>query len=262
MNDLPYAAIQCRLYLQAVLPALGELVRLVPEAHEIVARVEGQVRMSRWRGPWVALGIERGRIRQLSDAEVQHPLDVVFLTDGQVNRLFGGKGWALPVITAGFGRWRILQPFRRLAALLKEHLQAPDREESDPARWRVHARLLLSVVLRAVREIGEHDSKARMILSQTPEGQVEFRIGDWSSRPWIRWRKNPRLIETGEEPSSVPPDVIITFRDERTVAAAMQPGFDTAAAMGRGDIVVRGLLPLAEGLGLVMERVSSYLEAP
>lgn len=262
MNDLSHPAIQCRVHLRAGLPALGDLVGLVPEAQKLVDRTEGQLRVRRWRGPWVALGLEKGRIRQLREEEVQRPLDMVFLTDRQVNRFFRGRGWALPLITGGFGHLGLLKPLRLLADLLKKHLRVPDQNEDDLAPWRIHVQLLLPVILRAVKEIGEHDPEAGAILSQTPGGLVEFRIGALPYRTRIWWRKDRRIVETGEECASAPPDVMITFRDERIAAAAMRPGFDAAVAVGRGDLVVRGLLPLAEGLGLVMDRVPLYLESP
>jgi hypothetical protein len=262
MSDLTREAIECRTFLWGVLPSLIGLARLSPEAQRLVAQMDGQLRIRRWHGPWVALGFEKGCIRRLREEELRYPLDVLFLTDPQVNRFFRGCGWTFPLITGGFGNLMLLKSLRPLVGLLKQHLRGPDAGNNDPELWRIHAQLLLGVVLRSVKEIGMEDPEARMILDQTPGGLIELRIGALPGYSWICWQKDCRLIETGEAPAPSSPDVVITFRDQWIAAAALRPGFDAAAAVGRGDVAVQGLLPLAEGLGLVMERVPLYLETP
>jgi hypothetical protein len=57
-----------------------------------------------------------------------------------------------------------------------------------------------------------------------------------------------------------PADVTVTFHDEPAALAALRGELDEMAATGRGDLIVRGLIPLAETLGLVMARAEEYIE--
>jgi hypothetical protein len=64
----------------------------------------------------------------------------------------------------------------------------------------------------------------------------------------------------GTIPNGLAPDVVITFCDRATGDAAMLGRLDPNAAVGLGKVDVRGLIPLADGLSLVMDRVETYLK--
>ena len=54
-------------------------------------------------------------------------------------------------------------------------------------------------------------------------------------------------------------DVRVQFSDIVTANAALRNDIDTMAAIGGQRIIIQGLSPLAEGLGLIMERLNVYL---
>ena len=56
------------------------------------------------------------------------------------------------------------------------------------------------------------------------------------------------------------PDVVITFTDRATADAALLGTLDPNAAVGLGKVDVRGLVPLADGLSVAMDRVEYYLK--
>jgi hypothetical protein len=62
----------------------------------------------------------------------------------------------------------------------------------------------------------------------------------------------------GEPPRR--PDVRITFGDVDIAFSALREEIDTLAAVGGGQIKVEGLVPLADGLNLVMQRLGLYLK--
>ena len=57
------------------------------------------------------------------------------------------------------------------------------------------------------------------------------------------------------------PDVRIEFRDSDVALAAIDGSLDRLAATVTGEVLVRGMVPLADALGRVMERVSACLDA-
>ena len=145
--------------------------------------------------------------------------------------------------------------------------------------------LQFRVAFAATAELSGRDAVMQELLAAGPAGRAVVRIGPggWplvGSRrcgatdaehrvptkappsvctgavAWMEVRPGAVRWGAGESPAAV--DVEITFRDEATAAAALRGQLDQLAALGRGDIVVRGLVPLAEKLGLVMDRLDLY----
>ena len=55
-------------------------------------------------------------------------------------------------------------------------------------------------------------------------------------------------------------DVSVTFADPETALKAIGNRIDVLAAIGLGHISVTGLIPLADALGYIFERIPLYLE--
>ena len=66
-------------------------------------------------------------------------------------------------------------------------------------------------------------------------------------------------MEWGRGEPPVAPDVRIEFRDADVALLAMDGRIDQLAASVTGEISVRGMIPLADALAQVMERVSVIL---
>jgi hypothetical protein len=73
---------------------------------------------------------------------------------------------------------------------------------------------------------------------------------------WLRFSGGALVGGHGEPP--VPADVTVSFPRFRTALAALRDELDTMAAIGTGEMVVTGCLPLAERLNVVLERMSDY----
>ena len=126
--------------------------------------------------------------------------------------------------------------------------------------------LQFRVALATTAELSGRDAVMRHLLAAGPPGQAVVRIAPRGavhregSSPravaWVEVREGALRWGRGESPTAA--DVEITFRDEATAAAALRGQLDQLAALGRGDIIVRGLVPLAETLGLVMDRLGLY----
>jgi len=126
--------------------------------------------------------------------------------------------------------------------------------------------LQFRVALAATAALSGRDAVMRGLLAAGPSGQAVVRIrpravarSERSAPPSIAWvNVQAGVLSWGQGESPVATDVEIVFRDEATAAAALRGQLDQLAALGRGDIVVRGLVPLAETLGLVMDRLDLY----
>ena len=131
-----------------------------------------------------------------------------------------------------------------------ENFHTSDRRE-------LRAALLLGALLpAAVTELGTHDDECRRLLA--PFGDFAAR---WSvprvADGWIV-RCGERM-EWGRGEPPVAPDVQIEFRDPETALSAVDGMLDSLAASVTGEISVRGMIPLADALAQVMERVSDCI---
>ena len=125
-------------------------------------------------------------------------------------------------------------------------------------RRELRVALLLGALLpAAVTELGTHDDECRRLL--TPFGDFAAR---WSvprvADGWIT-RCGGRM-EWGRGNPPVAPDVQVEFRDPEVALSAVDGMLDPLAASVTGEIRVRGMIPLADALARVMERVSECLD--
>ncbi len=71
-----------------------------------------------------------------------------------------------------------------------------------------------------------------------------------------------RTLTSGFGPAPRPPMVEVTFANLPTLLAELEHRLDALAALGGGELRIRGHLPVAEGLGLVLNEVSRLLNPP
>jgi hypothetical protein len=247
-----------QLNLHAVLPALEDLVRLSPPARQLIEGWNFSLRMQLGRGPAATLVSESGRLTVHRDAAHSAQLVLLFLSASQLNRTFLNQKAMPPLPVAGFWRLAKVRTFTALTKLLDQALQPTPEALRDPTFRLLHLRLLFKVLLGAIPVIGSHDPPSRHSLGHTPPGLAEIRAPALELVGWADWADGRLTSGTGPAPRS--PDVIITFCDRETTDAALLGKLDPNAAVGLGQIDVRGLVPLADGLSLVMDRVEGYLQ--
>jgi hypothetical protein len=248
-----------QLNLHAVLPALEDLVRLSPAAQKLIAHWDFSLRLQLTGGPAATLVSKNGRLTVQRDATPPAHLVLLFLSASQLNRTFLNQKALPPIPIAGFWRLAKVRTFTALTKLLDQALQPAAGALADPAFREQHLRLLFKVLLGAIPVVGSQDPPSRHSLGHTPPGLAEIRAPALEMAGWADWTADGRLT-SGMGPALRPPDVVITFCDGETTGAALLGKLDPNAAVGLGRVDVRGLVPLADGLSLVMDRVESYLQ--
>ena len=263
-SGFSFQSLLARLHLHAVLPALEDLVKLSPEAR---ALAEGwdfslRLRLGGQHGATATLvSPGDGSLTVHPHADVPARLTLRFLSAAQVNRTFLNRPALPPLPTAGFWNVARVTPFTKLAKLLDDALQpAPGVLERDPAYRERHVRLLFRVLLGAIPVLAEGDPVSRHTLGHTPDGTAEIRAPSLGLVGWARWTRGRMTGGPGNPPGGAPPDVVITFADRATADAALLGSLDPNAAVGLGKVEVRGLVPLADGLSVAMDRVEYYLK--
>jgi hypothetical protein len=234
-----------RLYLQAVLPAFEDLAEVSPRARALVANWDCMVEFAVFGQGGAAVRFQNGQVSVLPKRCVEAAISLFFISSRQLVKQFDGKGLSLPLPRRGILRWASLLRFQRLGKILEEEVEQ-------------HPRLMLSVALGSLRPLIESDAKARALMRDCPEGVAEFCVPSLGLFGWAEWRDG--AIKWGRGRASRPAEVSVSFRDEATALAALRGELDEQAAIGMGELTVRGLVPLAETLGLVMARAELYVQ--
>ncbi|MFH1498048.1 MAG: hypothetical protein ABII82_09515 [Verrucomicrobiota bacterium] len=249
--------LQAALHLHAVLPALAVLAPRDPAFAGILAGPDTAVTL---RVP----GLEPTRVeRSAGRLTVHHRscpggLLLHFPTAGQFVRATARlPALALPVAgIAGLPTARRLleSAGQRLEAVLTDRDAV--RRDDTFARLHVPAALTVAVAGGAVWLRRHPDGPA---LHARFEGRlVRFTAVDPEFSVWLDLA--PRIPAWGVGPAPRAADADVRFADLPTAVGELLHENDSLAALGHGRLQIRGHLPLAEQIGLVMQKVDRILQ--
>lgn len=236
--------VAAHLCLEAVLPAFEELTFVSQAARSLIARWKCTIEFAVRQNGDATISFDDGKISVASGRNSAPALSLLFLSPRHLVNQFSGRGIGVPLLKRGFFRLRNLFRFQRLGKIFEEEI------ERQP-------RLLLSVAIAAIRSLSEHDGEVREILRHTPTGVAELGIPTGDLFAWVELKNG--CVASGRGRAPRPVDVKIEFRNEEIALAALRGELDELAATGSGDLRVSGLIPLAEIVGVVAERVNHYL---
>ena len=248
-----------RLYLDAVLPCLADLAAQDPTARAIIGDTQASIALRVLGGPGAVVSFDRGRTSCSAAANVRPSVTLLFYTRSHLNAFFAGAKWALPLPIWGGWRIALLNRFAKLAARLEAVLDGHPEVLATAEGRRLYARLSLIAAGLGLAPLAAGDADAIRTLQTLPPGLASFRIeGEPNSTVWFDLRANSQTSGWSEPPRR--PDVSIVFGSLGLAYAAMRDEADTMAAIGSGEMTIDGLIPLADGLNVVMERLRIYLQ--
>jgi hypothetical protein len=252
MNEASLQNLLAQLHLGAVFATLPDLVRLDPASAAFVKDWNMSLRMGSSEGPQQTIHFENGRPAAAPGALPR--LTLHYLSNRQLNAAFLRKGFSLPLPLSGWLQLPKITGFLKLTDRFESLMRHPgNRIPSDP----LLVRLSLLVALRGLTVLAQHEDESRSLVKKLPAGLACFELPD-GNPCWVALRNGTITMGTGAPATT--PDARIRFMDWETAADALSPGFDNLAAVGRGRIRIEGLLPLTDGLSLVMERLPLYLQ--
>ncbi len=210
-------------------------------------------------GPQAVVSFNRGRIACSAAATKRPSVTLLFYTPGHLNAFFAGAKWALPLPIWGGWRIELLNRFAKLAARLEAVLNGHAPVLATPEGRRLYARMSLIAAGLGLAPLAAGDAEAMRTLQTLPPGLASFRIeGEPNSTVWFDHSANAAASGWSNPPRR--PDVSIVFGSLGLAYAAMRDEADTMAAIGAGEMTIEGLIPLADGLNVVMERLRVYLQ--
>jgi hypothetical protein len=248
-----------RLYLDAVLPCLSDLSKQDPAVGDIIGALRASIVFQILGGPAATIRLSGREIAWESGCGRAPSVILLFFGDRHLNAFFAGRKWAVPLPVWGGWRVALLARFSQVAKLLEAVLNGDAAVLATAAGRGRHARLSLIAAVLALRPLAEGDAVARHTLRSLPMGLAAFNIeGEHGASLWFDHRADGCAAGWGEPPRR--PEVCVTFANMQVAYGAMRDEIDTMAAVGCGEIKVEGLIPLADGLNVVMERLRVYLQ--
>jgi hypothetical protein len=255
----PNAAVLSRLYLEAVLPCLTDLAAQDPVARAIMGDSRGSIALRIFGGPKAVVSFDQSRIAWSQASPSWPSVTLLFFGHAHLNAFFGGAAWAVPLPIWGGWRIALLARFAKLAERLEAVLDGHAEVLATSEGRRLYARLSLIAAGLGLAPLAVGDPEAVDLLRTLPAGLAAFSIeGEPNSTVWFDCAANLRLSGWSDPPRR--PDVCIVFGGVSMAYAAMRDEADTMAAIGTGEMRIDGLIPLADGLNVVMERLRIYLQ--
>lgn len=251
-----------RLYLEAVLPTLAPLVQFDKTARELItgqrfgvrfdagAELEGRITFD-MDSP-AGAGTTTEAVKGVPELNLWLP------SASQCVRLFSKSGIAIPIPVGGLQVLPKMPVFQKLTDRLEAVLKPEASQLSDNEFLRTHVFCSLHLAVHALPAMLELDPEGTSVLASAPKGIAEFKFHpDTFPTLWLDLRGERPVAGIGKTPAS--PLVSLHFRDDQAAVQAMANQLDGLAALGRGDLVLDGFVPLADSLDLVMARIQPYL---
>ncbi len=243
--------ILAHLNLYAVLQNLEELVRLDETAAALVKPWNVALQFNVYGGPAAYLEFAGGACRHGRGRCARPSVSLWFVSAAHLNKMFDGK--AIPIPLRGLTRlgW-LSKEFSKLTDCLTHYLRPNGVAPAGPVR----PTLMLQTALFAAGELAACEPTCRQIAARIPNSVLAVEVLPDGPQMQVvvadgRLRVEKRAAER--------PDVKMIFRDIGVVGDLLEKRVDSFRAVAEGRIIVRGMLPIIDDFGLILDRVERYL---
>jgi len=254
---IPLRDVCAGLFFRGVLPAFEDYLKFDPVARKIIGSSSGKVLFTNRRGSAACLNFEDGSARWVEGFE-EHPTIHIGLGSEANTIRFVRGGFAIPVIQKGWFHPVFLTRLLRLFLRFQSLLMPASKLLEDPAFRILHVRLALAVALFSLAEIGREDPWARRMLEGCPNGTVSFLVDGEDLAARIE-KTTHHLVPLRGPASGAISDATVRFASSKVAMEILTQKQDAHAAVALGGIQVEGLIPLADGINHVLDRVTRYL---
>src|SRR3990167_5636118 len=245
--------IRSQIYLYSILPALVEFINADLESRAMIAALDLCLCIKIMGQPAVAIEMRHGNAIFHPNFCGRSKINLLFITPRHLCAFFDGNNFKPPLVTSGCWRINCMRIFSQLTNKLSMILQG------SPAATPMYTRLAFLVAGLSLSSLANFDPVSRNILNQIPHRVAEFVIDDADIQPIWFSSKND-VYQVGRGHSICVPDVTIRFADMKIANLALCSQIDTMAAIGARKIIIEGYVPLAERLGIVMERFDFFMK--
>ena len=250
------ALVKAHLNLHAVLPNLEELVAFDPEMVQLVASWNITIAFAVRNGPSAHVSIHNGVCRVRPGPAERADVKLWFKSPQHLNAMFDGQANPIPI--KGLTRLRFLsKEFPKLTERLEYYLRATDDVLADQRVFDFVTKCMLYTGIFGLAELAPLSPDVADLSAHTPDGTAEFKV--LPDGPSVHLAHKNGSYRACKGPADAP-NVRMQFRDHRVCNDLLNGKVDAFAALGRGDVVITGFLPLADSLNAMLEYLEPYLK--
>lgn len=253
LNDHVLAGI----YLKAVVPLLEDIAEIDEEIRDMVKDWNFNLQFQLPGGLHASSLLFRdGKVEALREKAPGSAAVLTFSDAATLNSIFQGKSDKNP--RPNFFGLLHLKKLLKVDSLLKkieDYLKPDESIFKDPETFSHCVRLNLYAMAYGVKVVGEEDPDMVPLAHNLPQGIVEIRVknGPAVHLEVINGIFNPFKGRTAE------PSAYLEFSDLESAWSMLQGKMDQFAAIGGKKMIMRGLIPLIEGINPILDRLSLYL---
>ena len=237
----------------AILGAISELCRFVPEAKKLLGNKKITLEISVKNGPVGRLAFENGGCTVLSGAG-KCDIRLPFSSPEKFNGMIDGTVTPIPskgLIKIGF----LLKTFVPLTDLLTKYLRPTDDDLKDEEFFKVSTLLTFYVVSEALSQIANNDRVGKASASYIVDGAVKMAISDVIGASIVA---SDHVLKTLHE---MPKDFTsyMIFSDIKLANDLFSGKVNSVASVGHGKIRIGGMISQVDNMNRILDRVSLYL---
>ncbi len=247
--------IKAGINLFAILKNLEDLVAYDKQARDLVAGKKICIRFSVKNGPSAWVRFHNGTCRVgRGETDRCHVL-LWFTSNEHLNKMFDGK--ANPIPLKGFSKLGFLQKeFTALTQRL-EYFLRPENEKNPDAHYiRMNTAFTLTIAAFALPEIALFDERARYTASHLPDGSLQMSV--LPDGPHVYLEIHAGKIKAAKGLPDAPSAQML-MKNAQVANDFLNGKSDPFTAIALGDVMIRGQIPILDGINLILDRVVYYV---
>lgn len=252
---MQYQALLARIYLLAVLRNLELLAAEDDQSRSLVRDWDLSIGFKVLGGAEARLVFQGGRCSFSPGKSAGSKVKLLFVSPGHFNRMM--RKSANPIPVKGFRWLRFLtKDFAMLTDRLEYFLEPSSQRMQEPGYKRLNVLLSLHTAIWALKEIAAHDPEGRLVCSQIPDGTLVLTVRGGPTA-YLSFLAPDFTVGWGEPVGD--PQAVLELKDLDVAAAFFQNKLDPFSAIAKGDLVIRGQIPILDGASLLLDRIEHYL---
>ena len=253
---MSYQRIKAGINLYAIIKNLEDLIELDSESKNLIKGKNISIQFIVNNGPkaWIQFKNESCTVGQgiLKGASVK----LWFKSPKHLNDMFDGT--ATPIPLKGFTKLGFLQnEFTKITERLEYYLKPELIENPTKEYIEINTRFTLTVATFSLSEIAEFDKKAIITASHIPDGTIELKVLPHGPAVYVSVKSGKIAAFKG---NANKPDAIMAMKDYQTANDFLTSKSNPFKAIASGDVLIKGQLPMLDGLSLILDKVEAYAQ--
>ncbi len=239
----------------SIFRSIENLVEIDDAAKELVKNKKITIRFSVPDLPKFFLIFANGKVNAVRDKNVKSDINLKFLSVSHFNDMINeGKS---PIPTKGFTKLGFLKnEFTKLTDILQTYLLPDEKRLETDVEFREKSTILTAyVAIFAAAQIGNYDEKLNELVSHMPDGNILVSVKD-SIGVSIKVNGKNMTAQIGAAPKNL---AFMEFENLEILGGVLRGTVDTYGCIGRGQVSLRGKIPMIDNFNKLLGSVSQYL---